>query len=196
MAAELDEAAVERASEGLSLALPRTPHRGRVGDVRSASVGSSMEIHDFRQYQPGDDLRQVDWNAVARTGELILRVRQDEVSPRVEVVLDGSRSMAISPAKAARAREVALLLCRVAQRDGLEPTLLVTSRTHRRATGAGAAAVVRACEFDAQDDLASALKRSPPPRRCGLRLVVSDFLFEADLERFTERLSREASGLW
>jgi hypothetical protein len=26
--------------------------------------------------------------------------------------------------------------------------------------------------------------------------VVSDFLFEADLERFTERLSREASGLW
>jgi uncharacterized protein (DUF58 family) len=194
--AELDEAAVERASEGLSLALPRTPHRGRVGEVRSASVGSSMEIHDFRAYQPGDDLRQVDWNAVARTGELILRVRQDEVSPRVEVVLDGSRSMALTPAKAARAREVALLLCRVAQRDGLEPTLVVTSRTPRRAHGAGVGAVLRSSEFDAQDDLASALRRGPPLRPCGLRLVVSDFLFETELDRFTERLSRQAAGLW
>lgn len=196
MPPELDEAAVERASQGLTLALPRTPHRGRVGDVRAASVGASMEIHDFRAYQPGDDLRQVDWNAVARTGELILRVRQDEVAPRVEVVLDGSRSMALTPAKAARAREVALLLCRVAQRQGLEPTLLLAGRTPQRSQGLSCGALLRGAELDAQDDLASALRRGPPLRRCGLRLVVSDFLFEADLERFTERLGRETAGLW
>ncbi|MFL5320593.1 MAG: DUF58 domain-containing protein, partial [Myxococcaceae bacterium] len=116
---------MSKAAAGLVLALPRVPHRGRIGDERSASVGSSMEIHDFRQYQPGDDLRHVDWNAVARTGELILRVRQDEVAPRVEVIVDGSRSMALSDAKAARTREVAALVCEVSRRQGLEPTLFL-----------------------------------------------------------------------
>ena len=191
----LDEAAVERAAGGASLRLPRMPHRGRVGDVRAASVGSSMEIHDFRAYQPGDDLRQLDWNAVARTGELVLRVRQDEVSPRVEVVLDGSRSMAVSPAKAARSAEVALLLCKVAARQGLEPTVLVTARSPLRAVAAACVATLRAFAFDAADDLGASLRRSPPLRPCGLRLVVSDFLFDAPLDRFAEMLARGASSL-
>jgi len=193
---ELDEAAVERASQGLTLALPRVAHRGRVGEVRAASVGASMEIHDFRPYQPGDDLRQVDWNAVARTGELILRVRQDEVAPRIEVVLDGSRSMALTQEKAARARELALLLCKVALREGLTPTLLLTGRTPQRATGGGCMALARGADFDAVDSLAEAIRRAPPLRLCGLRLVVSDFLYEADFERFTERLARDAAGVW
>ncbi|NPC85694.1 DUF58 domain-containing protein, partial [Pyxidicoccus fallax] len=122
MSAGMDEAAVARLVPGLGLALPRVPHRGRVGEVRATSAGSSLELHDFRAYQPGDDLRQVDWNAVARTGEMVLRVRQEEVSPRVEVVLDGSRSMALSPRKAACARELALLTAEVAGRQGLTPT--------------------------------------------------------------------------
>jgi len=191
----LDEAAVERAASGASLLLPRVPHRGRVGDVRAASTGSSMEIHDFRVYQPGDDLRQIDWNAVARTGELVLRIRQDEVSPRVEVVLDGSRSMEVSPQKAARAAEVALLLCKVAARQGLEPTLLITSTAPRRSVAAACVAALRATVFDAADDLGAALRRSPPLRPCGLRAVVSDFLFDAPLDRFAQLLARGSSSL-
>ena len=65
---DFDEAEVSRLAPGLALALPRTPHRGRVGEVRASSAGSSLELHDFRTYQPGDDLRQMDWSAVARTG--------------------------------------------------------------------------------------------------------------------------------
>ncbi|MBZ4408782.1 DUF58 domain-containing protein [Myxococcus sp. XM-1-1-1] len=190
----MDEAAVGRLAPGLALALPRGPHRGRVGEVRASSMGSSLELHDFRAYQPGDDLRQLDWNAVARTDELILRVRQDEVSPRVEVVVDGSRSMALSPRKAACARELALLVCEVAARQGLSPTLLTTAVRAERMQGAGCRAVLRALEFDARDDLATALGRLPPPRPCGLRVVVSDFLFEADLPALVSRLSRGAAG--
>lgn len=195
MSVALDERGVERAAEGVELALPRGPHRGRVGDARAASVGASMEIHDFRAYQPGDDLRQVDWNAVARTGELILRVRKEEVAPRVEVVLDGSRSMALTPAKASRAKELALLACKLAQRQGLEPTLLVTSKAPQRATGMGVVPLVRSAELDAADDLASALRRAPPLRPCGLRVVVSDLLFEAPMDRLAERLAAGAAGL-
>jgi uncharacterized protein (DUF58 family) len=190
-----DDAAVERASQGLKLALPRTPHRGRVGDVRSASVGASMEIHDFRSYQPGDDLRQIDWNAVARTGELILRIRQDEVAPRVEVVLDASSSMDVSPRKAARACEVAALLCRVAAAQGLEPSLTVVGRTPQRMTGTACHPALRGVVLDGRDGLAEGLSRAPPLRPCGYRAVVSDFLFEAPLERLAERLARGAAAL-
>jgi len=192
----LDEVAVGRLAPGLALALPRVPHRGRVGEVRAASTGSSMELQDFRAYQPGDDLRQLDWNAVARTDELILRVRQDEVSPRVEVVVDGSRSMALSERKGARAREVALLVCEVAARQGLSPTLRIAGVRGEQVQGPSCRAALRALEFEARDDLAAALGRLAPPRPCGLRVVVSDFLFEADLSALCARLSRGAAGLF
>ncbi len=196
MSAALDEAEVRRLAPGLVLALPRVPHRGRVGEVRAHSSGASLELHDFRAYQPGDDLRQVDWNAVARTGELILRVRQDEVSPRVEVLLDGSRSMALSPRKAACAREVALLAVEVGLGQGLAPVLLTAGARPERVEGAVCRDALRASDFDARDDLAAALGRLPPLRPCGVRVVVSDFLFEADLGAFLARLSRGAAALF
>ncbi|MCY1039923.1 DUF58 domain-containing protein [Corallococcus sp. bb12-1] len=196
MSSRLDEAEVARLVPGLSLALPRVPQRGRVGEVRATSAGSAMELHDFRMYQPGDDLRQLDWNAVARTGDLVLRVRQDEVSPRVEVVLDGSRSMGLSPRKAAGAREVALLTVEVGGRQGLSPTLLWGGARSERVQGPACRTALRGAEFEAQDDLASALGRLPPLRPCGLRVVVSDFLFETDLEALCARLSRGASALF
>jgi uncharacterized protein (DUF58 family) len=193
---DFDEAEVARLAPGLALALPRTPHRGRVGEVRAASAGSSLDVQDFRAYQPGDDLRQMDWNAVARTGELILRVRQEEVSPRLEVLLDGSRSMAVSPRKAGCAREVALLATEVGARQGLAPTLLVGGSRPERVQGAVCRGVLRSAAFDAREDLASALGRLPPLRPCGLRVVVSDFLFEAPLAELVSRLARGAAALF
>jgi uncharacterized protein (DUF58 family) len=196
MSEPLDEREVARLAPGLALALPRTPHRGRVGELRASSAGSSLELHDFRAYQPGDDLRQVDWNAVARTGDMVLRVRQDEVSPRVEVLLDGSRSMGLSPRKAACAREVALLAAEVGSQQGLSPTLLVAGARPERVHGPVCRTALRTAAFDAKDDLASALGRLPPLRPCGLRVVVSDFLFEAPLPELVARLARGASALF
>ena len=191
----LDEAAVERAAAGLRLRLPRGPHRGRIGEVRANSVGSSMELHDFRNYHPGDDVRHLDWNAVARTGELVLRVRQEEVSPRVEVVLDASKSMGVTEAKAARARELALWTCVLAQRAGLQVALVVAGERGQKANGAGVQVALRAVELDGRAPFDEALRRSPPLMPCGLRVVVSDLLFETRAEPFAERLARGASGL-
>ncbi len=191
----LDEAAVERAAAGLALKLPRVPHRGKVGEVRASSVGASMELHDFREYQPGDDLRHLDWNAVARTGDLILRVRQDEVSPRVEVLVDASASMGVSPDKAARARELAAWACVLARRGGLEPSLVTAGRAPQKAAGATVRAVLGSLEMDGREPFDVALRHAPPLLPCGLRVVVSDFLFETVPDRLAERLSRGASGL-
>jgi uncharacterized protein (DUF58 family) len=195
MTPRVDFAAVERAAVGRALRLPRVPHRGKVGEVRASSVGSSLELHDFRTYQPGDDLRHVDWNAVARTGEMVLRVRQDEVSPRVEVLVDGSRSMAVSPEKAARAREVALWVTTLARHGGLEPVVIAAGQTVRRAAGPATRALVSAMEFDGKDAFDQALRRGPPLLPCGLRVVVSDFLFESTPDVVADRLARGAAGL-
>jgi uncharacterized protein (DUF58 family) len=191
----LDVALVERAAAGLGLRLPRTPHRGRLGEVRAASLGSALELHDFREYQPGDDVRHLDWNAVARTGKLVVRVRHDEVSPRVEVVLDGSASMAVAPEKAARARELALWLCLLARNSGLEPTLLVAGAEPQKVEAGLAPELLRRLSFDGRESFDAALRRAPPLRPCGVRVVVSDWLFEAPVEALATRLARGAASL-
>jgi uncharacterized protein (DUF58 family) len=187
---------VERAAAGRELRLPRGPQRGRVGELRSSSVGSALELHDFRHYHPGDDVRHMDWNAVARTGELVLRVRQDEVSPRVEVVVDATASMGVSPQKAARTREAALLFCTVAQRAGLESVLITVGQALRRAFGHEARAALLALEPVGRESFAEALGRAPPLRPCGVRVLVSDLLFEASPEPLARRLARGASALY
>jgi uncharacterized protein (DUF58 family) len=195
MSVKLDHGMVERAAVGCVLRLPRVPHRGKLGEVRASSVGSSLELHDFRQYSPGDDLRHIDWNAVARTGELYLRVRQDEVSPRVEVLIDGSASMAVSPEKAARAREIAAWVCTLARRGGLEPVLVATGSTVQKGSGPATRALLENLAFEGREPFDLALRRAPPLLACGLRIVISDFLFESPPEPFAERLARGAAGL-
>lgn len=191
-----DHAAVHRAAAGVALRLPRGPQRGRLGDVRANSVGSSMELHDFRAYHPGDDVRHLDWNAAARLGELIVRVRHEEVSPRVEVIVDASKSMAVTQQKVARAREVAAWLCVAASRAGLEVAVTTLGAVPRKLLGTPAAvAWLEACEFDGAVPMELALRHAPPLRATGLRVVVSDFLFETDPLRLATTLSGRAGGL-
>ncbi len=190
-----DFAAVERAAAGRVLRLPQVAHRGKTGEVRAASVGSSLELHDFRQYAPGDDLRHVDWNAVARTGELFLRVRQDEVSPRVEVLLDGSLSMAVSAQKSARAAEIVAWVATLARHRGLDASVTATGPQPRRVAGTGVRPLLDAWEFSGAEPLDVALQRAAPAMACGLRVVVSDFLYEVAPASFVERLARGAAGL-
>jgi uncharacterized protein (DUF58 family) len=191
-----DAAAVARASAGVSLRLPRLPQRGRLGDRRSNAAGSSLELHDFRQYHPGDDVRHLDWNAVARTGELVVRVRQEEVSPRLEVLLDLSKSMAVSEEKSARCKEIAAWLCHCGARAGLEVVLLTAGAVPRRCAGVAESTtwlMTAACDGVAPFE--SSIQRLPALRPSGLRVVVSDFLFEATPSSLAERWARHTTQL-
>jgi uncharacterized protein (DUF58 family) len=64
------------------------------GDYRSAFAGVGSELWQVRAYEPGDDVRRMEWNVTARTGQPHVRV---ELAERVLVtwlVLDASASMA------------------------------------------------------------------------------------------------------
>lgn len=61
---------------------------------RSARKGFSVEFADYRPYQPGDDLRYIDWKIAARSDRWVVRQYEEETNLRASVVLDVSRSMA------------------------------------------------------------------------------------------------------
>ena len=93
-----------RAAASVRLAMPRTPLRGRAGERLGSGTGSSLEFEDYRPYTPGDDLRHVDWAAYARSEMLAVRLYREEVAPRLDLVIDLSRSMAVTEREAARPR--------------------------------------------------------------------------------------------
>src|SRR5690242_21576942 len=61
---------------------------------RSPRKGFSVEFADFRPYQPGDDLRYVDWKIAARADRWVVKQYEEETNLRATIVLDVSRSMA------------------------------------------------------------------------------------------------------
>lgn len=89
---------------------------GESGERTAREAGHSVEFHDFRPYQAGDELRYVDWNTYARTGRLYTRLHQAERTVRLHLWVDVSGSMRVG-GKGAYAEMLAQLLSYVGQRD-------------------------------------------------------------------------------
>jgi len=60
---------------------------------RSPLQGFSVEFTEYRQYSQGDDLRYLDWKALARTDREYIKKFEDETNLRCLLLLDTSRSM-------------------------------------------------------------------------------------------------------
>ena len=91
------------------------------GDFRSARHGPGTELAQVRPYVPGDDVRLIEWNVTARTGEPHVRVQLAERVLVTWLVLDTSPSMQFGTGerrKADVAAGVALGLGHIATRRG------------------------------------------------------------------------------
>ena len=91
------------------------------GDFRSAHHGPGTELAQVRPYVPGDDVRLMEWNVTARTGEPHVRVQLAERVLVTWLVLDTSPSMQFGTGerrKADVAAGVALGLGHIATRRG------------------------------------------------------------------------------
>ena len=62
------------------------------GEYHSVFKGRGMEFVEVRQYHPGDDVRTIDWNVTARTGEPHIKSYAEERELTVMLVVDASRS--------------------------------------------------------------------------------------------------------
>jgi uncharacterized protein (DUF58 family) len=91
------------------------------GDYRSSAHGDGIELAQLRPYEPGDDVRLLEWNVTARTGVPHVRVNLAERALVTWLLLDTSPSMQFGTAdrrKADVADGVALAVAHVATRRG------------------------------------------------------------------------------
>jgi uncharacterized protein (DUF58 family) len=62
------------------------------GEYNSAFRGRGMEFDEVREYQPGDEIRTIDWNVTARTGAPYVKVYREERELTVVTLVDVSSS--------------------------------------------------------------------------------------------------------
>jgi uncharacterized protein (DUF58 family) len=62
------------------------------GEYHSVFKGTGMEFREVREYVPGDDVRSIDWNVTARTGQPFVKLFEEERELTVMLVVDMSRS--------------------------------------------------------------------------------------------------------
>src|SRR5687767_3150758 len=62
------------------------------GQYKSIFRGRGMEFDEVRPYQPGDDIRTIDWNVTARTGDCFVKRFSEERELTVLFVVDVSAS--------------------------------------------------------------------------------------------------------
>ena len=68
------------------------------GDYRAWAFGDGAELAQVRPYELGDDVRRIDWNVTARTGEPHVRLHVAERAVETWLVLDTSASMTFGTA--------------------------------------------------------------------------------------------------
>lgn len=83
---------------------------GFAGEYRSVFRGQGMEFDEVRTYTPGDDVRLIDWNVSARTGELYIKKHIEEREQTVLLVVDLSKSGDFTTASRTK-REIAAEIC-------------------------------------------------------------------------------------
>jgi uncharacterized protein (DUF58 family) len=100
------------------------------GDYHSVFKGRGMNFEDVREYQPGDEIRAIDWNVTARLGSPFVKKFTEERELTVMLIVDVSASGdfgSTSQSKRELAAEVACLLAFSAIRNNDKVGLLLFS---------------------------------------------------------------------
>jgi uncharacterized protein (DUF58 family) len=167
------------------------------GQYHSVFKGRGMDFHDVRAYAPGDEVRTIDWNVSARTGQLHVKRFVEERELTVMVLCDLSASTDFGSGartKAEVAAEIVALLAFSAVQNGDRVGLclftdevekFVPPRKGRRHALRLISDILQFRPRSRRTDLGAALTqlRRTMKRRC-VAFVLSDFLDdEARFER-------------
>lgn len=138
---------LRRAADTLPLDAP-SARASLIGNYRSAFKGRGMEFEDTRPYQPGDDMRTLDWRVMARTGKPYTKLFREERERPVLLWLDLRKPMFFATQGVFKsvlaARAAALLAWSVARHGDRLGGLVFSERDHReQRPQRGASAVLR-----------------------------------------------------
>lgn len=161
--------------------------RGKLrGERRSPNRGTGMEFADHRVYEPGDDLRYVDWNIYARLGRLFIKLHHTDEDLPLVLLLDSSRSMEFgTPTKLTCAKQVAAALGYVALTHADSVTVYTCAErlslrlppTSGKSQFSRLTRAITAIAADGHTRLTACLKQLPMyQRHRGMVVILSDFL--------------------
>lgn len=114
----------------LELVTRRKASNRLAGEYHSVFKGRGMDFDEVQPYAPGDDVRFIDWNVSARTGELFIKRFVEERELTVLVVVDSSASLRFgttSESKADVVAELAAVLAFSATRNNDRVGLVIFS---------------------------------------------------------------------
>jgi len=153
-------------------------HTLSTGSMLGDRAGGSLIFQDHRPYFAGDDIRRIDWRAYGRTDQLMLKTYQEEISPYLELLVDASASMAVSPTKQSALLRWTWFLATVGIHSGYTVTVhrLGLDSTPLRLEELDASA----WNFPPAHSPNDSLKRAWKGRYKSVRLLLSDFLFDLD----------------
>lgn len=173
----------ERVGARYIISPPRRVPAGQAGLQMGLRAGSSLEFREHREYQPGDDVRRIDWHAYARSDRLTVKLHQEEITPHLDVVLDGSRSMCLAETPKARATLglAAALVTAAASTGFTHDAWTATDRLRQIQNGNQRPSQWDGLALDGQAGLAPVLREVPVHlRRPGVRILLSDLLWPGD----------------
>jgi uncharacterized protein (DUF58 family) len=178
----------------LGIKRARTVRLGRraLGRVQ----GSGIELENFRDYSEGDDLRFLDWNAMARLDSLFTKSFRVERETEVSILIDASASMGL-PVKddkfgLARVLGAGLAYVALGENDPVrligfggprgQPTYRATEFYRRRESYGSFRPMLSEIKCGGPTEMASGVEhflnqRRPP----GVAIVISDFLIPSSL---------------
>ncbi len=106
----------------MNIAAHRKVRQALEGEYASVFKGRSMDFDDLRQYVPGDDVKDIDWKASARSGQMLIRRYVAIRKNNILVVADTGRSMAATAPSGETKRDIAVMaagaIVSVAQQHG------------------------------------------------------------------------------
>lgn len=79
------------------------------GEYGSVFKGRSMDFDDLREYAPGDDVKDIDWKATARSGATLIRRYVAVRKHNILLVVDTGRNMAATSSDGDNKRDVAVM---------------------------------------------------------------------------------------
>lgn len=177
------------------------------GDYRTVARGTGLDVADLREYEPGDDLRHIDWNVTARMDAPYVREFLEDRELTAWLLLDTTASMGFGPIARHKGHvltEVATTIAYVLVRGGNRVGAMLFGGPGEGITippGGGRRQVLRIAKALLQGpakptgestDLAVLLRAAAGvARRRGLVVVISDFIsrpgWEHDLGRLAQR---------
>jgi uncharacterized protein (DUF58 family) len=188
----------ERIGLQYSLAVPKTTAAALAGQQLGQRAGSSLEFKDHRDYQPGDDLRRIDWNAFARSDKLTVKLFREEITPHLDLLIDGSRSMAVEPgAKAEAAIALSATLAVAAENAGHSHSVWMAREICEPVVNSSnRPSVWGELAFDFRQHPLESFSRVPPKlRRQGQRIFISDLLWLGEPLQLLQQLSQNAASV-